>query len=155
MFNKILVPYDGSDQSQKALDHAARIASDQDSAEIILLHVVENITLPPLAGDKSRSYATGEVIDRDALQKEIYLDRKKHALKMLEDSKSKIRHIRCSTVVLYGHPSDSILKYAAEEQVDLIVIGNIGLSGMARLQALGSVSRAVAERSQCPVMIVH
>ena len=39
--------------------------------------------------------------------------------------------------------------------MDLIVLGNVGLSGVSKVKALGSVSRAVVEKSVCPVLVVH
>jgi nucleotide-binding universal stress UspA family protein len=38
---------------------------------------------------------------------------------------------------------------------DLIVIGNVGRSGISKIRMLGSVSRRVGERAPCPVMIIH
>ena len=54
------------------------------------------------------------------------------------------------TYVTYGYPSDKILEFAEKHQVNLIVIGSIGLSGFSRIKALGSVSRNVSERANCP-----
>jgi nucleotide-binding universal stress UspA family protein len=51
--------------------------------------------------------------------------------------------------------ADKIIDLAEEEDVDLIVIGNVGLGGVAKLKALGSVSRAVSERATRPVLIIH
>lgn len=60
--------------------------------------------------------------------------------------------------VIVGHGlsiSNTIIEFAEKEKMDLIAIGNIGLSGMSKVKALGSVSRAIAEMSTCPVLIVH
>jgi nucleotide-binding universal stress UspA family protein len=51
--------------------------------------------------------------------------------------------------------SDTIIKFANKEKANLIVVGNIGLSGISKLKTLGSVSRSIAEKSRCPVLIVH
>ena len=56
--------------------------------------------------------------------------------------------------ILYGSPAEKIIEFAHKEKVDVIVMGNIGLSGFSKLKALGSVSRSVSERAQVPVMIV-
>ena len=42
--------------------------------------------------------------------------------------------------------SDTILEFAKKEKADLIVIGNVGLSGISKLKTLGSVSRSIAEK---------
>ena len=58
-------------------------------------------------------------------------------------------------VIVGGSPSDRILEFAEDENVDLIVVGNVGLSGISRVKTLGSVSRSISERAKCPVLIVH
>ncbi|MER3408238.1 MAG: hypothetical protein C4292_05730 [Nitrososphaera sp.] len=57
--------------------------------------------------------------------------------------------------VAIGYPPDRIMEVAEEEAADLIVMGSIGLTGLSKLRALGSASRAVSERARCPVLIVH
>ena len=156
-FRKILVPYDGSRQSDSALRSAFEIASAQGEGDLLLLYVVERILLPPLTGENIKSEKTGHTISREELLKEIYFDQKRSASKMLEKARKSLnsRAVKIDTKILYGYPSEVILKYAKDEGVDLIVIGNVGLSGISKLQALGSVSRAVSEKAKCPVMIVH
>ena len=72
---------------------------------------------------------------------------------------SKINNtIMIKAEVIVGHGlsiSDTIIKFADKEKIDLIAIGNVGLSGMSKLKALGSISRAIVERSICPVLVVH
>ena len=53
------------------------------------------------------------------------------------------------------NPPEKIVEFANNEKVDLIVIGNVGLSGLSKVKALGSISRSVSERASCPVLIVH
>ena len=53
-----------------------------------------------------------------------------------------------------GEPAEEIVALAREMGADLIVMGFEGLRGVERLRALGSVSRAVMERTQRPVLIV-
>jgi nucleotide-binding universal stress UspA family protein len=59
------------------------------------------------------------------------------------------------TKLLTGHISNTIIDFAAKEKVDLIVIGNVGRSGISKIKTLGSVSRSVSEKAPCPVMIIH
>jgi nucleotide-binding universal stress UspA family protein len=54
-----------------------------------------------------------------------------------------------------GQISNAIIEFAAQEKIDLIVIGNVGSSGLSKIKTLGSVSRSVSERAPCPVMIIH
>ena len=71
---------------------------------------------------------------------------------MLQDAS---HNIKIETMLLNGYPSEKIVEFAEKENVDLIVIGNIGLSGLSKVKALGSVSRSVSESASCPVLIVH
>ena len=64
--------------------------------------------------------------------------------------------IRVEVLVSQGNSvSDTIIKFANKEKANLIVVGNIGLSGISKLKTLGSVSRSIADKSSCPVLIVH
>ena len=58
-------------------------------------------------------------------------------------------------MVLEGSVSDEILKFAKDNNIDLIVIGSKGLSGLSRLMSLGSISRKISELASCPVMIIR
>ena len=157
MYEKILVPYDGSKPSRDALKYAAELALlTGNNTEITLIFVIENIMLPPLMTENVRSRKTGEMIDREGILKEIYFDEKMAAKDMLDnaamsiDGKSKIKK-----VISYGRPPEKIIEFARKEKIDLIIIGNVGLSGISKLKALGSVSRCVSECSPCPVLIMH
>lgn len=153
------MPFDGSESSAHALKHAVQLAqSKQNGSEITVLHVVEKILLPPsLSHEMIRSPKTGELIDRDVVLKEVYHNLRQKAHAMLDDAiqSKKSRHATLRSKVMYGSPSECIIEFATDYKADLIVIGNIGLSGIAKLKALGSVSRSVSERAPCPVLIVH
>jgi nucleotide-binding universal stress UspA family protein len=156
-YKRILVPYDGSKAADKALDHAVGLAADfKGSPEIILLNVIETILLPPRAGD-AESSVTHEMVSPEVLRKEMYLSLKSHAKRMLSEKAREASHagLKVSTEVKYGYAADEIVRLAREEQVDIIVIGNVGLRGISKIRILGSVSRSVAERAACPVMIIH
>jgi len=56
--------------------------------------------------------------------------------------------------VIEGHPADDILKFAAENKANLIVMGSIGARGLARF-LLGSVTEKVVRNSKVPVLVVH
>jgi nucleotide-binding universal stress UspA family protein len=61
---------------------------------------------------------------------------------------------RVETQLIEGPPAPAILRVAQEEAFDLIVLGSRGQGQLAGL-LLGSVSSAVAQRADCPVLIVH
>lgn len=155
-FDTILVPYDGSAQSDKALAHATSFAKLVGSKELVLLHVVHEIPVPPMMfQSRMRSARTGEELSVSEVWKELYQEMKESARKMLDSKKGEIAGVPVRTKVAVGYPPDRIIEAAEEERADLIVIGSVGLTGFSRLRALGSVSRAVSERARCPVLIVH
>lgn len=157
-FKKILVPYDGSKPSDDALKHAAALAKAVKSEVVILLNVVQEIPVPPMMYDSYlRSSRTGEETPAQAAWKELHQDMKAAALKMLEEKKRKTEtgDLVLRTAVAVGYPTDKILEVADREKVDLIVMGNVGRSGLSRLRTLVSVSRTVSEKARCPVIIVH
>ena len=159
---KILVPYDGSKSSQKALRETAILAQDlQGKVELVLLNVVQEVMVPAVKLDSPfRSSITGEPITSAEMAKELCQQLKKSASKMLEAKKQnleedQIQGLQVTTKVLLGQPVEKIIEYAREEKMDMIAIGSVGLSGISKLKALGSVSRGVVERAMCPVLIVH
>lgn len=164
---KILVPYDGSKQSDKALKKAVEFAElirkGGTKIEINMLYVVSEMYVPPTLFDRDvniKSKITGERLTSQQYLKEFYHEMKLKAKKMLETKKSKVirsSDVMIRTYVTYGYPSDKILEFANKNQVNLIAIGSTGLSGLSKLKALalGSVARTVSEKATCPVMIVH
>jgi nucleotide-binding universal stress UspA family protein len=156
-FRKILVPYDGSKPSVAALKHAILLAQLVKSAQIVVLNVVQEIPMPPMMFEsRMRSTKTGEDTSVTAVWKEIHQDLKLAAQKMLAVKKQEIEAtgIEVKSRVEIGYPSERILAAAEEENADLIVIGNVGLSGFAKLKAIGSISRVVSEKAKCPVLVV-
>lgn len=156
MSSRILVPYDGSEYSNKAVRQTIEYAQSlSKEAEIILMYVVPEIHLPP-------SYDYGMKISyvksTKEYRKELYQQMKMRALEMLDRKKDEFKDAAINNVrtrVSMGNPIEKILDLASAEKVDLIVIGSIGLSGISKLRALGSVSRSVSERAKCPVLIVR
>jgi len=158
MYKKILVPYDGSEPSDKALDHAVHIAKMSGKSEVILLYVIAEFPTYHFIERPARSIKTGEKTTVSQYLKEVYELMEESANDVLDKKKEDIKKttgLEIGTKLLTGHISNSIIDFAAKEKVDLIVIGNVGRSGMSKLRSLGSVSRSVSERSPCPVMIVH
>ena len=169
MYKKILVPIDGSKPANFALEHAINLAKyckgnmDAASSNIVvqILYVIPEMpgSIGLLEGP-IRSPKTGELISYSEYVKEIYVLMKSNSEKKMANLKNKYENsgITVQTKVIAdakGSVVDNIIKYAEEEEVDLIVIGNIGLGGISKVKALGSVSRSLAEKAACPILIVH
>lgn len=82
---------------------------------------------------------------------------KSSALKMLEKVKLKCKTagISAETRSVVGYPSEVIIKHAEKDNVDIVVMGTVGLRGISRIRALGSVARRVSEEARCPVLLIH
>ena len=143
MYKKILVPLDGSDLSEHALEHLDAIAMADNSPGIILLRVVEPLAALVAGG----SYA----LDIAAEAKEqAEVDAQEYLTKIADGLKKKGMSIE--TVVTDGDPADVILSYAAENKVGLIIMSTHGRSGMSRW-FFGSVAEKVLRHSTVPVLI--
>jgi nucleotide-binding universal stress UspA family protein len=160
MYRKILVPYDGSEPAGRALDQAVNIAKSagRDKPDVILVHVIAEFPTHHFIDRPARSIKTGKKTTLSRYLSEVYefLDESAaDALAKKKDEIKKFSDFEIKTKVLAGHISDTIIEFARKEKVDLIVIGNVGRSGVSKIRTLGSVSRSVSERAPCPVMVVH
>lgn len=150
-YSKILVPYDNSKYSKKALIEAIGIAEEFGSE----LHIINVISVPT---DQSPTIIQDKVnknlkkLDRNILRSQMT-----HANKILQEKMKACKRygVNVSCDVIPGRPVESILKFARENKIDLIVIGSRGLTRLNKLMALGSVSRRIAEEAKCPVMIIR
>ncbi|MBO6275537.1 MAG: universal stress protein, partial [Methanobrevibacter sp.] len=110
-------------------------------AEIVALSVSEN------------HFINGISLNEEVEQlNQILTDRCKEDLKEFEDMNEE--GVKISSVIREGSPAKVILDVAAEEDIDLIVIGSSGKSGFDRF-ILGSVSDKVVNTAKCPVLVVH
>lgn len=112
-FNKILIPYDGSKPSERALEKALELAKLTDKIHLVLLQVIPEIPVPPMSERAMRSMKTGDVITFSAYLKEVYQDMKSEALKKLARRKNSIEKdtgISVEIKVAVGYPSDRIVE---------------------------------------------
>ncbi|HUV88291.1 MAG TPA: universal stress protein [Anaerolineae bacterium] len=140
-FSHILVPTDGSENSVRAGQLAAQIAS-MHGAQMTLVYVVDDIIVDEIA---SATLKSTETIGRELESKgQRYLD---YLARLAQD-----RDIPCEQVIRRGIPHSEIANLARERMVDLIVIGRVGRRGPRGL--LGSVAERVIEYAHCPVLVV-
>lgn len=145
MFHHILVPLDGSSRAEEALPLAAYLAR-QAGGILSLLRVV-----PRQMGEDLFDYSKAGVLAdevHEVLKHEAgeYLER----LTQSELLAGLSLHIEVPT----DAPASSILRYAQEEQVDLIVLCSHGYTGLTRW-ALGSVAQKIARHSCAPVIVLR
>ena len=149
------MPYDGSQFVDKALENAIGIAKlSGANTQIILLHVTPHILIPLTIEPPVYSAKTGKSIPLTQYIQELPEEMEENASKILlfEEERQKYVYydIKIKTVSLNGYPPEKIIELANNEKVDLI-----GLSGLSKVKALGSVSRNVSVKASCPVPIVH
>ncbi|MFD0050360.1 universal stress protein [Actinomycetes bacterium NPDC127524] len=137
MYKKILVGFDGSASSSRALMHAASLAKALNSEKLSILHVTRNLPLQEPA-----------YMDLDQLMDEENQDILKPAIQFLSES-----GISYETHNFEGDPSQIIRDFAAEHHYDAIVMGTTGKS-IIKEALLGSISHRVAQSAECPVIIV-
>ncbi|MBI5377099.1 MAG: universal stress protein [Thaumarchaeota archaeon] len=148
-YGRILVPYDGSKYYKKSLEEAIEIAKKFDS-KIYLLHVIDALTaIPPIRDDPDYNIEVKKFqqVLKNAVSKSDLILRN-------EVLHCKEKDVDADYRVVVGSAADVILKFTKKTEIDLIVMGSQGLSGIRKIMALGSVSRKVSELAQCPVLLV-
>lgn len=146
MYNKILVPLDGSELSESIFEHVQEIATGRNVSEVILLRVVEQ-------AETGTSYSWGGVISVEQLAtlgEKVRTEATTYMSKVAD--RLKIEGTAIKTHIVQGSPADSILDYAQENQVDLIIMSTHGRSGISRW-AFGSVAEKVIRNSPVPVLL--
>jgi nucleotide-binding universal stress UspA family protein len=142
MADHVLVPYDGSEQAEAALEFAFREHAD---ATVSVLRVID----PLEAGYTSQPTAFGQA-------EEWFESARSEAESMLSEvtERGADAGVAVETDVQVGRPSRTIVEFVGEHDVDHIVMGSHGRSGVSRI-LLGSVAEAVVRRSPVPVTIVR
>ena len=153
MTNKILLPHDGTEISDKALEKSKEFAKAF-NAELYIVHLIEHIPIPPslILGNDRQWIAES----RRSIAKKL----KEGWLKMAKEKINPVlekENIKFNTRVLTDKQSlsEQILKFASDNKVNLIIVGSQRLNKISKIKALGSVSRKISENADCPVMIIH
>ncbi|MCD9022521.1 universal stress protein [Cohnella silvisoli] len=141
IFKHILVPYDGSNTSAKALDKAIQFVKADPATQLTVAHV---INLQPLV-----------VADITFVQPEGYQEQvKKQGNELLDKIKQRLGELpHTNVVVLAGSPAEAIVDYSDNSDCDLIIMGSRGL-GAIREFMVGSVSHNVLQHARIPVLIM-
>jgi nucleotide-binding universal stress UspA family protein len=145
MYDRVLLPTDGSEGIDAVIANAREIATRFD-AEVHVLHVVDQ-RLSRLAqeyrdlGSDVGQTATDELgsVGQDAVD---------DVVTQLADV------VDVTDAVVEGVPHEAILEYADDEDVDLIVMGTHGRTGLSR-SLLGSVTERVVRSAEMPVLTVR
>lgn len=140
MYQRILVPTDGSENSMAALDHAVDLAKQYDAA-IDALYVVNTGALPsPEISFREEYVEEGERIGHEAVQDVV--------------AAAEAEGIEATGAVIHGTPYEEVLEFASETGDDIIVMGTHGRTGLGHF-LLGSVAERIVRNADLPVLIVR
>jgi len=143
MYDRILLPTDGSKGVDRAIDHAVDAAKRYD-ATLHVLYIVDS--------DIVNAYSGDEFVDGSEGASETLEERGREALDTVA-SHAADAGVETVTELVYGVPHEEILAYIDNEDMDLTVMGSKTRSGDYR-RMLGSVTERVSRRSTAPVSIV-
>jgi nucleotide-binding universal stress UspA family protein len=151
--SRILVPFDATELSLRALENAKEAAVKSNST-LILLYVVDNTCLCPVG---IKDFIT-QVQDFDSSIQNFVNILKNGAELMLNKELKEINRqgIKATFSIKIGIPADEILALARDEKVDLIIMGSSGaLKKLHEPKGIGSISRWVEEVANCPVILIR
>lgn len=138
MYDRILLPTDGSDGAKQAVEHAFNL-TDTYGATIHILYVVDQRVI---SGDMDIGLLTDEFEQRGH---DIVED-------LVEQAENEGLTVRGS--VIRGIPHQAILEYAGEQDIDLIVMSTHGRTGLDRY-LIGSVAENILRVSDVPVLMTR
>ena len=152
MFEKILVPIDGSKPSYDALLKALELGKIHGS-EVEILHIMTFSEDIPDESIKTTGKADSPPDWIDDYMTKVRKNDENMLNNALEHAKTMVPDAKITTKLLIGSPRNEIILEAERGGFDLIVIGSRGLSGIKEV-VLGSVSHQVVNESKVPVLVV-
>lgn len=140
-FKKIMVATDGSVCSRIAANKGIELAR-LSGGTVYAVYVV------------STEYFSSMAVDFD--WERMHEALKKDGCKAVNYVKGigELENVNVKSILLEGHPADELIRYAEENEMDIIVMGTLGKTGLDRL-LLGSVAGNVVRHSKVPVMVVR
>lgn len=161
MIHHVLVPTDGSEFAERAVRFSAQVADRRHEAEVTVVYV--HLRVHPVVQKHATVEVPGEPrhdVPMAPVHDETDSDELVHAQEIVDAAVAVIKGLVTSPdvmvsgrVVIDDRVDDGILKVAEETKADIILMGTRGLSTL-RGAIMGSVSHAMIEKAQCPVLIV-
>ena len=139
-YRNIVVATDGSENILRAISYGIKLAK-LSGATVYALHVVDTYSL-------SQSWTAG----RETMYEVLKKDGQKATLKVKECGEAS--GVEVKEVLLEGHPSNEIIDFAENNDIDLIVMGTLGKAGLDRF-LMGSVAENVIRHAKVPVLVVR
>jgi len=142
MPSRILIATDGSKSAEDAASLGIKFAL-QYGAKVYAVYIISITTYDKVFLDESWS-----------IEQCVECEKTGHRATSSVVEKAKFAGLEAESVILKGSPAEKILDFADEHDIDLIVVGSLGKSGIERF-ALGSVSEKVVRHAKVPVLIVR
>ncbi len=150
MYEKILVPLDGSKVAEAALPNVVDLAmrmAPKTKIEVTLLQVISNLTYNVLTPEELAQIPYSEKDLKQITQKSLeYLEKVAETLRA--------KQIDVKTLVTVGHAADEIVKVSQSIGANVIAMSTHGYSGVKRW-AIGSVADKVLHISEIPVLLIR
>jgi nucleotide-binding universal stress UspA family protein len=140
--DKILMAIDRSPSKDKVVLYGSSLAKAL-QAQLIAIHVIEKSSNTPGLKDFEKDYENSRIRDAENLLNEAK-----------ESGKAMGLEIDTEIVVRSRSVADSIMDYAKNKNVDLILVGTIGMTGLQKY-LLGSVADKIVTHAHCPVLAVR
>ncbi|OHE28339.1 MAG: hypothetical protein A3J94_06650 [Syntrophus sp. RIFOXYC2_FULL_54_9] len=146
MYQKILVPLDGSKLAECALSHVKNLVKEGAVEEVTLLNVVTVSIL-------GHSELHPGPIDINTLRENLLMESRKYLAEVESQFASEGIHVKTESLEA-NRPADAISDYAQKNGVELIVIATHGYAGLKKLM-FGSVALKVLHDSHVPVLLIR
>ena len=145
IFTNIMVATDGSELARKAVDSAVKLAQIN-KAKLYAVHVIA-------PGETKVTQHDPRDAEWEKHMQEHLMEQGRGATKYVETA-GKIVNVVVDPVILEGNPADEIVNFAEKNDIELIIIGTLGKTGVQRF-LLGSVAENVIRYSKVPVLVVR
>jgi|WetSurMetagenome_2_1015567.scaffolds.fasta_scaffold15612_4 nucleotide-binding universal stress UspA family protein len=146
MYKKFLVPLDGSELGECVFEHLKVLVRGCNVPEVVLFHVIEPLSAQTVSALVQAGADTLNRVEQD-IKNDAAAYMSKTTRKIAADD------INAVSVIVEGNAADEILKYAAGNNIDMILLSTHGRSGISRF-FMGSVSTRVVNHSTVPVLVI-
>lgn len=162
MFQKMIVGYDGSEESRVALKQAITFMNSNHTTQMIVAYVNEDtvgedityqsVKSGSILNDMTASpMGTPNAIDSASIQQVA----REYAVQLSESIQDQLdkHQVKAEIVAIDGEPTNALSTIATKEQADVIIVGNSGKSAFQKF-FVGSVSEKLIAESPCSVLVV-
>lgn len=139
---QILIATDGSETANEAADFALEMFGCS-GAKVYALYIIDTTPYRSVSLDKIWSKETLDEFERAGYEATSYVEKI-----------GKAAGVEVESRVLKGHPTEKILSFAEDNNIDMIIVGSLGKGGYERV-LLGSVSKKVVRHAKIPVLVVR